>query len=381
MVTELTEELRLDDGSGRLFDVPGAPMMAFISNAARKFPFQLCRKQAVMGDLKVDQWWMDRRTLYGERGRKKANHAMIVDYWWSRCMKEGKVFQDEVHESYILAKLLPYARSNGSRRVFGDAVPTRKKIEGISVQKATAELDDILATSRDMELDKHQFYLRTADCLGPPEFEPEIVEAYEQLTAEFFGKALPALQRDGTEGLSVAIQDGEARMKSIGRRRGHQVEKWALDMLSYMCRAAFHQCYSLVWCDLLRHLKQKYEMDDHSFAFHRLWHLAQREPSNRDDCDFHLFHGHILALHSAAGNLINTKTGGELMAAWLKEAGDGTAFRRLLHGLLVAIHHYAVRNQIYALLRKKSPQFLTDEGLDYVERDSSETGRRRRPTR
>lgn len=379
-VTKHTEELRLDDGARRISRVPGFPNRILVEGA-RHFTFQLCRKPAVMGDLNVDQWWMDRRTLYGDRRSKADNHEVIVEYWWSLCMREATVFQDHIQQIYILAKLLPRARSNGSRRVFGDAVPGKKKVEGTGVNEAAAKLEEMLAASRDREVDKLKFYLQTADCLGPPEFEPEVVDAYKQLETDFFDKTLSPLRRRGPKGLIVAFQDWDARMKSIGRRRGHEVEKLAMDMLSYECRTAFHQCYSGVWCELLPYLAQKYEMDDHSIAFHRLWHLDQREPSNRDDCDFHLFHGHIFALHSAAGNFVNTKTGGELTAAWLKEGGDGPAFRRLLHGLLVAIHHYAERNQLYALLRKKSPDFFAAEGLEYLERDSNTRRRRRRPSR
>ena len=172
-----------------------------------------------------------------------------------------------------------------------------------------------------------------------------------------------------------------AVVRRMSRRGGAKRVWWRLGILSYECRTAFHQCYSGVWCYLLPYLAQKYGMDDHSIAFHRLWHLDQREPSNFDDYHLHLFHGHVFALHSATGSFVNTKTGGELMATWLKERGDGPAFRRLLYGLLVAIHHYAGRNDIYALLRKKSPHFLTDEGLGQKERDAVERRTGRRPRR
>jgi len=144
-------------------------------------------------------------------------------------------------------------------------------------------------------------------------------------------------------------------MKSIGRRNGHAVEKQVLDVLSFEARAAFHQCYSAVWCDLLPHLARKYDMDEKSQTFHRFWHLQQREPSDDPKHDFYLFHGHMFALHSAAGDFVSTKTGAELMGQWLTEGGDGPAFRRLLHGLLVAMHDYARRMQLQSILRKKTP--------------------------
>ena len=56
-------------------------------------------------------------------------------------------------------------------------------------------------------VNKLEFYRKTADCLGPPEFEPEVVEAHQRMTAEYFEQARLLLQRWGKNGLVVAQQE------------------------------------------------------------------------------------------------------------------------------------------------------------------------------
>jgi len=378
MITELTEELRLDDGSRRISRDPALPGKLLIE-AARHYTFHLCRKNAVMGDVAIDQWWMKRSTLYGGRGQTAVNYRVIVKYWWSLCMKDLSAFEDSIQENFILASLLPLARSNGCRRVFGDAVPARNKSPDTRRSVVIAQLDELLAASRQEELGIVEFRDQTANCLGPPEYDPEIQRVYDDFTGELFGEGRRALEHYGEKGLIVAEKKWGQWLKSIARRSGHQAEKEVLDILSYECRAAFHQCYSAVWCDLLPYLAEKYQMSDESYSFHWLWHFDRRLPSDRpEDAYFHLFHGHVFALHSAAGDFISTRTGSEMLGDWLNEGGDGAAFRRLLHGLLVAMHYYALRNNIYAELRKTSPSFFAGQDLVGLEERLTERRSRRR---
>jgi len=184
MVKEYTEELRLDDGTRRITFDPKSQERPVVE-VARHYTFHLRRKQAMFGDVPVDQWWMKRNTLYGDRRTKAVNHLVIVEYWWSLCRKHATVFRTPIQETHILAKLLPHARSNGARRVFGDAVPGRRSA-GMTTQQVVAELDNLLVRSRTEEIDKEAFRNKTADCLGPPEYEPEAWQVYRQLTRGFF---------------------------------------------------------------------------------------------------------------------------------------------------------------------------------------------------
>ncbi len=52
------------------------------------FKLELCRKQAVLGPLPLDQWWIRKQGLYGERGKDSANRQKIVDCFWALCLAE-----------------------------------------------------------------------------------------------------------------------------------------------------------------------------------------------------------------------------------------------------------------------------------------------------
>jgi len=154
-----------------------------------------------------------------------------------------------------------------------------------------------------------------------------------------------------------------------------------LDVLSYECRAAVHRCYSEVWDHLIFLLADKYDWTDDEVLFHRFWHLDQIMPSDHPEkANYHLFHGHIFALHPAGADFMLTKTGRELMGEWLSDPDPFSApYRRLLHALSVAIYNYANRNQIYAELRKKQPKLLGGQDMVALEEQEAEkrTGRRR----
>ncbi len=375
MIKNITEELVVDTESGGviILDQPDRC-------AARRFQFDLCQKRTVLGDVNIDQFWMHQHGLYGERNQESRNRRAIIDYFWALCMRHGTILEQAVRESYLLAELLPYARSNGSRRVFADATLTRPEHMGERNEEVVAELERLLQASRDKELSKIAFRDHTANLLGPPEYEPQVWERYGQFCRELFEDASQALLRADREAVSIVVGRWAEKMRTIGRRGGHELEKEVLDIMSYECRAALHRAYSAVWCGLLPHLADKYEISGESLAFHRFWHLDQCEESNQpDEAYFHLFHGHIFALHPACGAFMLTRTGPELVGEWLKDLESETTFPRLLHGLFVAMHHYAGRNQVYAFLRKKEskPDTVSDMVAFEEQLTEQRSGRRR----
>ena len=203
---------------------------------------------------------------------------------------------------------------------------------------------------------------------------------YQEFAAELFGPARTELERAGEAGLQVAADRWQDWNRSIGRRRGKQLQKQVLDVLSYECRAALHTCYSAVWYDLIQHLSTKWEMSDESAVFHRLWHLDLREVSETPVLpNSRLFHGHIFALHPACANFILTRTGCELISEFLAAPSSRPAFHRLLNGLCIAMYDYARRNDLFALLRKKQPEGMAEQSLIWLEDEQTErrAGRRR----
>jgi hypothetical protein len=320
-------------------------------------------------------------TVYGQRNRSAANQSAMIECWWAFCWKYATVLEEAVQESFILAHLLPYARGNGSRRVLADAIPTRSK--KLEADKATvaAELEQYLQGSRDEEFDLQAFRDATANAIGPPIYGDEVWQCYKRLAQDLLGQGCEALQHDWRKGLEVALKIWKDWMKSIGRRRGHEVEKDVLDILSYECRAALHRCYSHVWDHLSFYLAKKHGLTTESVMFHRFWHLDQQMQSNLGEkANFHLFHGHVFALHPAGGNFMLTESGQQLMGQWLSDPRSAATYQRLLHGLAVAVHQYAVRNGVYAELRKKQPQSFGGLELQGIEQQELVRKQRRRVT-
>lgn len=375
---QIIEELPVADGSGDWFSLGGVSF--FQRRPPRYFPFHLYRKQAAMGEVAVDQLWMDTGTLYGQRQRPASNQESIINCWWAMCMEHATVFEDDVQESYILAKLLPFARSNGSRRVFVDSIPERRGNRR-AVGQSIATLETRLAASCDDEMDTVEFRDQTAELLGPPLYPEEVQIRYREREAELLGEGREALEREGESGLNVAIERWQGRMNGIGRHRGHELEKQILGIFSYECRAALHRCYSAVWSELIPHLARKYALSEQSVRFHQLWHLEKSTPSNVSEITyFHLFHGHIFALHPACARFIQTRTGSALVGQWLTDPGSEAAFGRLLHGIYVACYQYADENNLRTELRKGEGRVSTVSDMAALEEQQREirSGRRRR---
>jgi hypothetical protein len=300
--------------------------------------------------------------------------------FWALCRKHRTMGDEPVQESYILARLLPHARSNGSRRVFEDATLTRPEHVGEASRSVLEELEQSLKSSCHEEVNEIAFRDGTANVLGPPKYDEAVWDFYRRFEADVLGEARAELQKDCINGGDVAVERWAEKMRSIGRRSGHSLEKQVLDILSYEARAAFHQCYAAVWFDLIPYLGNKYGFSDESMMFHRLWHLvAQRESNENSSANFYPFHGHIFGLHPASGSFMSTEAGPRLIGQWLAEPSSATHYQRLLHGLLVAIHQYAARHQVYALLRKKEAVVETVGDIVALEEQLVEarTGRRR----
>jgi hypothetical protein len=377
MIQRITEELYFDDGSRRYHKAPGEPEKV-IGEAGKWYVFELCCKREQMGEIPVDQCWMELVSVYGQRNRTARNREVIIAYFWALCMKNLTVLEDDVQESYILARLLPHVRSHGSRRVLADAILTDPNRVGINKRDLIKQLDTDLARHHYKEMELGEFRDATAKVLEMPIYDQDVWNEYHKYADEILGEGRQALQRHGTDGIAVPLERWQQWMKSVGRHRGREDEKRALDILSYECRAALHRCYSAVWCDLLLHLADKYSMSEESIRFHRLWHLDQCQKSNSPEAYFHLFHGHIFALHPGSGLFMQTKTGCELIGQWLANPESRPAFQRLLHGLCLAMGDYARRSDLASTLRTKDAAFVTGYNLEEEEASQVKKSKHRR---
>ena len=354
-----------------------------VSVGERVFVFSLCRKREGMGPVPVDQWWMPVPPLYRHRGHsreRRGNYEAVVDCFWALCLQAESTGEDDVRESYLLARLLPFTRDQGSRQIFPDAhLASRKQAWIEARQDCVEELDSLLSGSRDGTLDRVDFRDRTADALGPAGLSEEEATEYGTFCAELLDSARALLAGDEAKALEQVRACWDGWMRSIGRRGGKHLQKKVLDVISYECRAALHRCYSAAWEELLVALDRKYRLSPESLSFLKFWHLEDvKEVVGVHHAQFHLFHGHVFALHPATGEFIRTDTGRELVGDWLQHPEDEQTFRRLLHGMWVATHHYAIRRRDIAEQRKKRPPTVAGtEIVDLEERQAARKSGRR----
>lgn len=360
MARKTTEELYLYDGRRRMTQHVAVPNSILLEGGFH-YSFELHRKLANFGDIPVEQFWMHQNSLYGREGTNPRNYDVTIEYYRALCRQAGTDSDDEVLDSYILAKMLPYVRRNGSRRVFNDSILTSPQHVGERSSDLIAELETQLqsGSSRGEGLDLVSFQRRTIDLLGHPEFSEAVQEQYRILTAELLGRGRRAVRMFGKSGLTTPIATIRRWKGTFARRRGNEERKLALDALCYECRAAMHRCYSATWFQLLTHLERKYDLDHATVQFHRLMHFDQMFPSDRPDARFHLFHGHIFALHPGLGLFMQTPTGRRLIGDYLRTDEDGP-FRRLLYGFWLALIDYDSRSERYRFARSQQGQTVAD---------------------
>lgn len=347
------------------------------------FTFTLCRKAVQLGNVEIDHWWMQTTELYRQqtvRRCKGGNYEAVTEAFWALCCREGSQAERDVQESYLLARLLPFARSHGSRRIVADAFMALWTVAAQAKREAVQDLDLGLRSSCTETLTPRRFSRRTADVIGPPVLSKDVKQTYLNYCTELFDPAV-ALLGDDKEAAVAQLQSGWQRlMQAMGRRRGRLVEKHVLDILSYEARAALHRCYSAAWhMLLLPHLAQEYQFSVETVKFLRLWHLDQVSESSAD-AYFHLFHGHIFALHPATALFLSTSMGRELVGSWLKRDSKRT-FGRLLHGIFVAVHLYAGLREAVAQRRRKQPKTFGGRELISLEIQRATRRRRRSPNR
>jgi hypothetical protein len=331
--------------------------------------FHFDRKKEKLGSVEVDQWWMPITRLYGQRqrGGRPENREAILAAFWELAKQAGTHTDPEVGESYLLGRLVPFVRSDGSRRVFRDAF-IRNKRGGRSAR--VEELDALIRAGSQLAIDELEFHRRSADILGPPTLPREAAAEYTRMAADLLGPARDLLPIDEAQAVTSVERTWNDWMNSIARRSGNVTAKQVLDILSYEARAALHRAYSAVWSEaLLPWLRMKHRLSSASVEFLTFWHTDPCREAADASGYFHVFHGHVFGLHPAGAAFICTPAGCELLGDWLAEpepdvsddygswsrainGADSRAahrergrcsYRRLLNGILVAVYEYERR--------------------------------------
>jgi hypothetical protein len=311
-----------------------------ILSSTKRFTFELMHKQTLMGEVPIHQFWMRRSSIYGTNERSARNRPPILDFaWWLAFVTlsaESKGFQ----ETFILANLYPHARHRGSQRVFADAVLTKGALRNQRSREMLRQIDQYLNAEPHRRMGLAQFRKKTADLLGPPKLTHAERQAYANLVEPFLLEGRQALFKQGVDGLRIPIGRWKKWMASIGRHRGHSVEKRIFDILSQEIKAALNRYYSIVWNALLSELEEDYSLSEQSVIFHRFWHIEQVRESKIPGRLMHGFQGHVLALHPGAALFLSSTAGPKLMGDWLKEPSNSHAFERVLYGVYIAMLCY-----------------------------------------
>lgn len=298
----------------------------------------LCRRELEMGNRMVQQYWIRKPGLYGTRRQNSSNHRAILTAFRCLVLAAGALRDDEAAQSHLLASLLSVSRSNGAQRIFPDACP--------KARIGTADrdmLEEMLNLSSHERMTLHDFQVQNREALGFPDYGEEVWARYREFSAQLFDQAISIWPDNLDASIACVRSQWEQMTKSFGRRRGCQEEKQILDILSFESKAAFHQCYSALWVELIPVLSAE-QTDRPLFeSFHSLWHLEQRIPC--EPHPQHLLHGLVLGLHPAFGDLLATNSGRKIVGCLLESPSNQEEQERFLHAGLVSLHHYAARRE------------------------------------
>jgi hypothetical protein len=335
------------------------PIAEILRAGGLSFAFRLWRhrNEVPFGRASAQQFWMDTGTLYGQRGRHAPNLQPMADYFWVKCCTAGTYLDADTQESYLLAHLCPHVRGTAAQKVFPDARLSRPGGSSAARWRDAAELEPLLAAMRrsprpeERRLTMAAFSKKTADLVGMPHYSRKERQAYRELCEELFGVVRPVLiERNPGAATDLLIGKWQEMTSRVGRRSGGAVrlKKTAMDMLSYESRAAVHRCYSCAWNDLIPHLLRKYSLSEPSVRLLHLMHLERVSDSRTPGSSFHLFHGHVFALHPAVSALTLTPTGRELIGDYLLAPTAEELvepFQRLLAAVYASLYFYAHRRE------------------------------------
>src|SRR5207248_2035558 len=94
-----------------------------------------------------------------------------------------------------------------------------------------ATLDEMIRASSRASLTEVEFRDRTADVLGPPRFDEEVLGLYRSFSADWLRPARDQILADEEAAAEVAASAWDGHMRRIGRRANREREKAVLDVL------------------------------------------------------------------------------------------------------------------------------------------------------
>ena len=315
-----------------------------LSQLGRQFldagSLDLCSRRIVLADNCIQQFWLPKPGLSGTRNRQAGNHRAVLDFFQLLCFNRVDDRDINPAKTHLLASLLPHVRNNKAQGIFPDASISPPRGCPTTPGFDSEDLESQLRVSEQERISIFDFCNRNREAVEFPDYPESTFELYREFESELFADDTSLWWADPMTAGENVTQRWLGWRNGFGRRRGNGTKKEVLDILSYESKAAFHQCYSSLWLEILPHLMADQTNREISMRFHTLWHLDHRIASP-DQRHIHLLHGLVLGLHPAFGKLLTTETGTRLIGAAVAAPEDIPAQERFLHAGLVSLYLYA----------------------------------------
>ena len=299
---------------------------------------EICSKESSLGTQALTQFWLQRSSVYGGRGRNATNQSTILTYFHRKAAACGDpAIIRNAAETHLIASLTPEIRSNGAQRILPDA-PARPDAKSALRIRAVDELNKQLGQLNRQELTAFEFYEKSRRITDFPDLESDVVCRYEALQAELLDGAVQKWAANPGKSQAIVLERWRNWQRRYGRRAGNAVAKNVLDIFSYESKAALHQCYSLLWQALAVAFARETSCE-FVREFHEFWHCDFRLPTE-DVQDMHLMHGHVFALHPAFSRMIQTAVGSQIIGEAIGTAVDSPSMQRFFAAGLLSLNAY-----------------------------------------
>ena len=302
---------------------------------------KLMSRQTVLGDSLFRQFWIPKTGLFGTRNKRSSNHSAVLDFYRYHCINRLNDRLETPAKVHLLASLLPLIRSNGAQDIFPDASVVTPKNCPTQSEFSAERLESQLRASDTEQVSVVDFCNRNRKAIEFSEFPNTTFKLYGEFESELLANATSQWWQDPTAAYKLVEKTWLRWRDGFGRRSGNKEKKDVLNILSFECKAAFHQAYSALWVEMIPYLIADKDNQLFSQRFHALWHLDHRISIPGHYRDVHLLHGLALGLHPAFGTMLKTKTGSRLVGEAVAESEDIDAQERFLHASLVSLYLYA----------------------------------------
>ena len=295
----------------------------------------------LLADHEIRQFWLPKPGLYGTRQRQTSNHAVVLDYYRLLCFQRVTDRLANPAKTHLLASLLPRVRTNKAQNIFPDASvkPPRgcPKTPGYEPE----DLELLLEGSQTQRLTLVEFQNQNRTAVEYPCYPESTFELYRDYEHRLFDGASDLWWHNPVAAQKLLTDRWDKWHHGIGRRRGNVEQKDVLNILSYESKAAFHQCYSALWVELIPYFVANQPNQVISRRFHSLWHLDQRLNVPGSARVVHLLHGLAVGLHPAFGMLLTTNTGRRIVGEMVANPDDLAAQERFFQAGMISLYLYA----------------------------------------